>query len=207
MGRVVAFQDIATAVEAERAAGRGIVLTNGCFDLLHVGHVRLLQRCRALGDVLVVGVNDDTSVQRLKGPARPLVPAAERAEVLAALEAVDYVTVFEETTAERLAAAVRPEVYVKGADYAQPSTSSQRPDSDPDGGEVDDDRLPEARVVRQAGGRVVLLPLTPGRSTSALVGRIAAGEHQVPNAGREGPIAKAAPGATAAAPDGAAAGP
>ncbi len=99
MGRVVAFQDIATAVEAERAAGRGIVLTNGCFDLLHVGHVRLLQRCRALGDVLVVGVNDDASVQRLKGPARPLVPAAERAEVLAALEAVDYVTVFEETTA------------------------------------------------------------------------------------------------------------
>ncbi|MDQ3699817.1 MAG: adenylyltransferase/cytidyltransferase family protein, partial [Chloroflexota bacterium] len=114
MGRVIPFFDLATILDAERAAGRRIVLTNGCFDLLHVGHVRLLQQCRALGEVLVVGVNDDASVRHLKGPTRPLVPAAERAEILAALSAVDYVTVFEEPTAERLAAAVRPEVYVKG---------------------------------------------------------------------------------------------
>ena len=157
MGRVIPFLDLATALDAERAAGRRIVLTNGCFDLLHVGHVRLLQQCRALGEVLVVGVNDDASVRHLKGPTRPLVPASERAEILAALSAVDYVTVFAEPTAERLAATVRPEVYVKGADY-----------------EVDDHRLPEAKVVVAGGGRVVLLPLSPGRSTTALVERMVA---------------------------------
>lgn len=186
MGRVVPFLDLATALDAERAAGRRIVLTNGCFDLLHVGHVRLLQQCRALGEVVVVGVNDDASVRRLKGPTRPLVPAAERAELLAALSAVDYVAVFEESTAERLAATVRPEVYVKGADYAQPPAATAPgplAGSAPGAGieaapgtgdEVDDRRLPEARVVCAAGGRVVLLPLSPGRSTTALVERMAA---------------------------------
>src|SRR5262249_38226835 len=139
---------------------------NGCFDLLHVGHVRLLERCHALGDVLVVGVNSDESVHRLKGPGRPIVPAGERAELLAALACVDVVTVFAEPTAERLAAAVRPDVYVKGADYSQAGSAEA----------VDERRLPEARVVREGGGRVVLLPMTPDRSTSALVTRIREGQ-------------------------------
>ena len=96
MGRVLAMGELAAALEAERGAGRRIVLTNGCFDVLHVGHVRGLQRCRALGDVLVVGVNGDESVRRLKGAGRPIVPEAERAELLAALAAVDYVAIFPE---------------------------------------------------------------------------------------------------------------
>jgi rfaE bifunctional protein nucleotidyltransferase chain/domain len=160
MGRVVPLAELDAALAAARRAGKRVVLTNGCFDLLHVGHARLLGEAKALGDVLVVGVNGDDSVRRLKGPARPLVPAAERAELVAALGAVDYVALFEETTAERLAAAVRPDVYVKGADYAAA------------GGAVDSGRLPEAAVVRAGGGEVVLIPLTPDRSTSGLVARI-----------------------------------
>jgi rfaE bifunctional protein nucleotidyltransferase chain/domain len=160
MGRVVPLAELESILATARVAGKRVVLTNGCFDLLHVGHARLLERARALGDVLVVGVNGDASVRRLKGPVRPLVPAAERAELVAALGAVDYVAVFEETTAERLAAAVHPDVYVKGADYAAA------------GGAVDPSRLPEAAVVQGGGGRVVLVPLTPDRSTSGLVERI-----------------------------------
>ena len=118
MGRVVSLAEVAVAMDAERAAGKRIVLTNGCFDLLHVGHIRSLRAARTLGDVLVVGVNSDASVRSFKAPDRPLVPDVERAEVLAAIESVDYVVVFEEPTAERLAALVRPDVYAKGADYA-----------------------------------------------------------------------------------------
>ena len=168
MGRVVPLELLAEAVAAERAAGRRIVLTNGCFDLLHVGHVRALQACRRLGDVLVVGVNADDSVRRLKGPGRPYVPAAERAEVLAALGAVDLVAVFPEPTAERLAALVRPDVYAKGADYARGGPGGPR------GAEIDAARLPEAAVVRSHGGQVVLLPLVQSRSSSGLAARIAA---------------------------------
>ncbi len=164
MGRVASLPELAEWVAVQRRAGKQIVLTNGCFDLLHVGHVRALQAARALGDILVVGVNCDESVRRLKGPARPFVPEAERAELLAGLSAVDCVAIFPEPTAERLAAIVRPDVYVKGADYGRAGAG------DPDA--VDEARLPEAKVVRSYGGRVVLLPLTPERSTSGLVGRI-----------------------------------
>jgi D-beta-D-heptose 7-phosphate kinase/D-beta-D-heptose 1-phosphate adenosyltransferase len=133
-----------------REAGKRIVFTNGCFDLLHVGHARYLQQARALGDLLVVGVNTDASVRRLKGPQRPLVPAAERVELIAALACVDYVCLFEEDTPEALIGEVRPHYHVKGGDY-QP------------------DDLPEARLVRDLGGEVVILPLTTGRSTTGLV--------------------------------------
>ena len=163
MGRVVSLAELAVAMDAERAAGKRIVLTNGCFDLLHVGHIRSLRAARTLGDVLVVGVNSDASVQSFKGPDRPLVPDVERAEVLAAIESVDYVVVFEEPTAERLAGLVRPDVYAKGADYALTGAS------------VDESRLPEARVVSSNGGRTVLIPFVPGRSTTSLVKRIRSG--------------------------------
>jgi rfaE bifunctional protein nucleotidyltransferase chain/domain len=145
----------AARAAAVRQAGGRVVVTNGCFDLLHVGHVRYLQAARALGDLLVVGVNSDASVRALKGPARPLVPAAERAEIVAALAAVDLVVVFDAPTAEPLVARLRPEVYVKGDDYTEAT-------------------LPEARLVRAAGGEVVLLPTQSGLSTSALVARILA---------------------------------
>ncbi|MBI2940948.1 MAG: adenylyltransferase/cytidyltransferase family protein [Chloroflexi bacterium] len=140
---------------ARRFRGQRIVLTNGCFDLLHVGHVRSLAAARQVGDCLVVGVNDDESVRRLKGPTRPIVPATERAELIAALACVDEVVVFGGPTAVELVQAVRPEVYVKGDDYG----SDGKP-------------LPEADVVESYGGRVALLALVPGRSTSDLIATI-----------------------------------
>lgn len=121
-----------------RADGQRIVLANGCFDLVHVGHVRYLQAARALGDVLFVGINADAAVTRLKGPGRPLIPAAERTEVLEALRAVDHVVVFNEDTADSLVAAIRPAIHAKGTDYT-PET------------------VPERDTVRQYGGKVVIV--------------------------------------------------
>jgi rfaE bifunctional protein nucleotidyltransferase chain/domain len=144
-------------LEAARATKGTRVFTNGIFDLLHVGHARYLQAARALGDCLIVGVNGDASARALKGAERPLVPQAERAELLAALACVDYVVVFEETTAERVVAAVRPEIYVKGGDYAL-GASAKVP--------------PEAAVVQAYGGRVVFLPFTAGKSSTDLVQEI-----------------------------------
>lgn len=145
--------DIAEVMAGHRAAGRRIVFTNGCFDLLHVGHTRYLQEARAMGDVLVVGLNSDASVRRLKGPHRPLVSEDDRAELVAALGCVDHVTLFDEGTPEALIAAVRPRWHVKGGDY-----------------QADD--LPEAPLVRDLGGEVVILPLNEGRSTTLLVRKI-----------------------------------
>ncbi len=133
-----------------------VVWTNGCFDLLHVGHVRNLQAARSRGDVLVVGVNSDASVRQLKGAGRPLVPAAQRVEVLAALECVDYVVVFEELTPVAAIARLQPDVHCKGADYAPPNGKP----------------IPEAPVVAAYGGRIEFLPLVPCLSTSDLVRRI-----------------------------------
>jgi D-glycero-beta-D-manno-heptose 1-phosphate adenylyltransferase len=121
-----------------RADGKRIVLANGCFDLLHVGHVRYLEAARALGDVLFVGINGDAAVGRLKGAGRPLMPEAERAEVLGALRAVDHVVVFEDDTADALVAALRPDVHAKGTDYT-PET------------------VPERETVRRYGGSVVIV--------------------------------------------------
>jgi len=153
----------AEAVEAlagARAAGKTIVLTNGVFDLLHAGHVRYLQEARARGDLLVVGLNGDDSVRRLKGSARPLMPLEDRAVVVAALAPVDLVVPFHEDTAEELVARLRPDVYVKGGDY------------DPEALVGEKGHLPEATVCRAYGGRVAVLSFLPGRSTTALVRRI-----------------------------------
>lgn len=132
-----------------------MAFTNGCFDLLHAGHVQYLERIKRLADVLVVGVNSDRSVRRLKGPGRPLVPVRDRARLLAALRAVDYVTIFHETTPERLIRAVKPDVLAKGADWAA--------------GEI-----VGADLVHRWGGRVSRIPLLPGRSTSGLIRKIVA---------------------------------
>jgi D-beta-D-heptose 7-phosphate kinase/D-beta-D-heptose 1-phosphate adenosyltransferase len=139
-----------------RQEKKRVVWTNGCFDLLHVGHVRTLQAARSRGDALVVGVNSDACVRRLKGPGRPLVPAAQRVEVLAALECVDYVIVFEEPTPEPAIARLQPDVHCKGADYAPPLGKP----------------IPEAPLVASYGGRIEFLPLVPSLSTSDLVRRI-----------------------------------
>jgi rfaE bifunctional protein nucleotidyltransferase chain/domain len=143
------------ALELRR--GKRLVFTNGVFDLLHVGHVRYLQQARVLGDLLIVGINSDESVRQLgKGPDRPINPAEERAELLNALECVDACVVFDETTPEALIAALKPEVHVKGGDY------------------VPDD-MPETPLVRSYGGEVVILPFTPGRSTTKLLERLERG--------------------------------
>jgi rfaE bifunctional protein nucleotidyltransferase chain/domain len=138
-----------------RAAGQRLVFTNGHFDLLHVGHLDYLEKARALGDTLFVGLNGDAGTTRLKGAGRPLVPAVERARLLAALEPVSAVIIFEEDTADALIRALQPDIYVKGGDYA-------------------DKPLPERPTVEAYGGRVALIDYLPGHSTSALIARIKA---------------------------------
>ncbi len=148
--------DRATAVARvadARRAGKRIVFTNGCFDLMHVGHVRYLAAARDAGDMLVVAINEDASVRRLKGPERPLVPEDARAEVLAALAAVDLVTTFGEDTPAEVIAALLPDVLVKGADWAP-------------------DQVVGRDVVEAHGGRVALIPVVEGFSTTALVERL-----------------------------------
>ena len=162
MGQVVDLSTLEPIRAAARAASRRVVFTNGAFDLLHVGHVRYLQAARALGDMLIVGLNSDASVRGYKGPGRPLVPQEERAELLAALACVDYVVVFDDPTAARLVAALAPDVYVKGGDY---TATGDAPD---DTGKP----LPEAAIVRAAGGQVVIIPYMPGKSTTNLIERI-----------------------------------
>jgi D-glycero-beta-D-manno-heptose 1-phosphate adenylyltransferase len=141
------------ALAPRRARGERVVFTNGCFDLLHPGHVRYLAAARALGDLLVVGLNDDDSVRRLKGAGRPILRLAERGEVLAALAAVDHVVVFADDTPRALVAALRPDVLVKGADWAA-------------------EDIVGADEVLAAGGRVERIPVVPGVSTSELIRRI-----------------------------------
>src|SRR6058998_1769000 len=136
-----------------REEGRRVVLTNGCFDLLHSGHLALLEAARAHGDVLVVAINSDRSVRRIKGEGRPLVPEAERAETLLALEAVDRVVVYDEPTPLEVVKALAPDVLVKGADWGE-------------------DAIVGREEVKAAGGRVVRVGMVPGRSTTAMLERI-----------------------------------
>jgi D-glycero-beta-D-manno-heptose 1-phosphate adenylyltransferase len=136
-----------------RAAGRRLVFTNGVFDLLHVGHVRYLAEARALGDALVVAINSDRSVRQLKGENRPVFEQAERAEILAALKHVDYVTVFDDISPRRLIATLLPDVLVKGGDYQL-------------------DQIHGREEVEAAGGRVISLPFVPGASTTAVLERM-----------------------------------
>ncbi|HEX6888371.1 MAG TPA: PfkB family carbohydrate kinase, partial [Candidatus Nanopelagicales bacterium] len=148
--RVVPADQLLDVVAAHRRAGRRIVFTNGCFDVLHAGHVACLAAASGYGDVLVVGVNDDAGVRAIKGPGRPVNSLGDRAQVLAALGTVDHIVAFDGEAPLDLIRAIRPETYVKGADH-------------------DVERLPEARLVRELGGRVVTLPLLPDRSTAGVI--------------------------------------
>ena len=139
--------------ERLRAAGRSLVFTNGVFDLLHVGHVRYLAQARALGDALVVAINSDRTVRELKGPDRPVFNEAERAEILAALRVVDYVTIFDDVSPRSLIAKLLPDVLVKGGDY-------------------DLDQIHGREEVEAAGGKVISLPFVEGSSTTALIHKI-----------------------------------
>ena len=152
-GKIRSRDEIQDVILRLKQAGKKIVFTNGCFDLLHVGHIRYLQEAKALGDVLVVGLNSDTSVRRIKGDQRPLVPESERAEVLAALACVDLIVLFEEPTPARLIETVRPHILVKGGDWSV-------------------EQIVGRETVEADGGKVYTLPVVAERSTSNMIQRI-----------------------------------
>jgi D-beta-D-heptose 7-phosphate kinase/D-beta-D-heptose 1-phosphate adenosyltransferase len=154
--KVVDWSALLSMREQWRQQRRTVVWTNGCFDLLHLGHVRTLIAARRLGDVLVVGLNSNESVRRLKGPQRPIVPESERAEILAALECVNAVVIFNELTPESALARLQPEIHCKGADYAPPNGMP----------------IPEAKTVQAYGGRIEFVPLVESISTTNIIQRI-----------------------------------
>ena len=156
MGQILSEAALVDAVARDRAAGRRIAFANGCFDLLHVGHVRYLRGSASEADRLIVAVNDDRSVLALKGPGRPIVPAAERAEILSACEPVDYVIVFSDATVERLLILLKPDVHCKGPDYTVES-------------------VPERGVVQAYGGRTVIVGGEKHHSSRGLVARLTRG--------------------------------
>jgi D-glycero-beta-D-manno-heptose 1-phosphate adenylyltransferase len=151
--RILERNRLIARVAIARKGGARIVFANGCFDLLHVGHVRYLEAARSLGDLLVVGVNGDEQVRRLKGEGRPYVPERERAETVASLRAVDYVTVFHEPTVTELLLALRPDIHAKGTDYTEES-------------------VPEREVVRSYGGRVQIVGDPKEHSSTEMLGRV-----------------------------------
>lgn len=153
MSPILTREELTQQIAKARDAGARIVLANGCFDVLHVGHVRYLAGARELGDILVVGVNSDEQVAIQKGPGRPVLPALERAEILAALESVTYVTIFEEPTVEQLLLTIKPDVHAKGTDYTT-------------------DSVPERDVVRSYGGRVAIVGDPKDHSTSEIIARL-----------------------------------
>ena len=153
MGTLVTEAELTAAVARERQAGRTIAFANGCFDLLHVGHVRYLQGAAAEADRLIVAVNDDRSVRALKGAGRPILGERDRAELVAALRAVDYVVLFGDATVERLLRLLRPDVHCKGTDYTV-------------------DTVPERDTVRAYGGRIAIVGDPKDHSTSALLSRL-----------------------------------
>jgi rfaE bifunctional protein nucleotidyltransferase chain/domain len=151
------LDDLIASRAAWRDAGKTVVWTNGCFDLLHAGHIRSFRDARALGDILIVGINSDASVRAIKGDTRPLIDQNDRAELLSALEMIDYVTIFDEPTPIAALSRLRPDIHCKGAEYAD----GARP-------------VPERETVLAYGGQLRFLPFYPGRSTSELVQRIVA---------------------------------
>jgi rfaE bifunctional protein nucleotidyltransferase chain/domain len=153
--KIVALEELSHRSEKLRAAGKKLVATNGCFDLLHVGHIRYLQAARALGDLLAVGLNGDRSVRELKGTGRPITTESDRAELLAALQCVDLVTVFPQIRATQFIVAVRPAIYVKGGDYRAETLNEE-----------------ERAVLKEMGAEIRLIPFEAGYSTSRLIEQI-----------------------------------
>ncbi|MFC2172725.1 D-glycero-beta-D-manno-heptose 1-phosphate adenylyltransferase [Acidobacteriota bacterium] len=156
MGEVLSRSEAAETAEALKQKGQMIVFTNGCFDIIHAGHVRMLEDAKKLGDVLFVGLNSDASVKRIKDPSRPVFPEDERAEVLSALSPVDYVVIFEEDTPFEIISEVRPQILTKGGDW-------------------DADKIVGRDIVEASGGKVVRIPYREGLSTSAIIEKIKTG--------------------------------
>jgi rfaE bifunctional protein nucleotidyltransferase chain/domain len=153
MKKIMTWEELKDEVGRRRARGERVAFTNGCFDILHVGHCQYLSEARKAGDLLILGLNSDASVRAIKGPQRPLVPQGERAEVIASLAAVDYVTLFDEVTPLRLIEYLRPDVLVKGGDWKEEEVVGRD-------------------AVRSWGGRVILVPVTEGASTTNIIAKI-----------------------------------
>jgi rfaE bifunctional protein nucleotidyltransferase chain/domain len=152
--RILERDQLVERINAAREKGACVVLANGCFDVLHVGHVRYLEAAKALGDLLVVGINSDEQTQRLKGEGRPLISQTQRAEIISAIQAVDFVTIFEEPTVEQLLLALKPDIHAKGTDYTV-------------------DSVPERDVVRSFGGRVAIVGDPKDHSSSEMIEKLA----------------------------------
>jgi rfaE bifunctional protein nucleotidyltransferase chain/domain len=153
MNKILTWEALKNEVEHRRGKGEKIAFTNGCFDILHVGHVRYLREARRMGDLLILALNSDASVRTIKGEKRPLVPQGERAEIVAALETVDYVTLFDEATPLKLIEYLRPDILVKGGDWKEETVVGRD-------------------AVRLWGGTVVLVPVVEGASTTDIVGKV-----------------------------------
>ncbi len=154
--RILSRDQLIECVLSARNKGARVVLANGCFDLLHAGHVRYLEAAKELGDLLIVGINSDEQTHRLKGEGRPLVPEAQRAEIISALEVVDFVTIFSEPTVTELLLALKPDIHAKGTDYTE-------------------DSVPERDVVRSFGGRVAIVGDPKNHSSSQIIGELGEG--------------------------------
>ena len=139
-----------------RSKNKKIVWTNGCFDILHIGHVYLLEKAKSFGDILIVGLNSDSSIKRLKGDLRPVIPQDERAKLLEAIQFIDYIIIFEDDTPCRLIKEFKPDIHVKGGDYSA----------------TDYKRMPEAEIIHNYGGRVEIIPLIQSKSTSSIIQKI-----------------------------------
>jgi rfaE bifunctional protein nucleotidyltransferase chain/domain len=155
--RILDRERLIERISSARTNGACIVLANGCFDVLHVGHVRYLEAAKALGDLLIVGINSDEQARRLKGAGRPLQPQEQRAEIISSIEAVDFVTIFAEPTVEQLLLALRPDIHAKGTDYTE-------------------DSVPERDVVRSFGGRVAIVGDPKDHSSSQMIERVSGKE-------------------------------
>ena len=153
--KIIAWDQLPAWRVALRASGKKLAVTNGCFDILHLGHVTYLENARNFGDALLIGVNSDAAVRGLKGPTRPVNSETDRASVLAALQSVDGVCIFADTTATKFLAAAQPDLYIKGGDYTLETLNQD-----------------ERRAVEAAGGKIILVPFVPGKSTTALLEKI-----------------------------------
>ncbi len=153
MGQVVELNDLLEIIYGLKSQNKTIVTTNGCFDIIHAGHARYLKQARGLGDVLIVCLNSDESVQRLKGPSRPINHEEDRAEVLSSLYFVDYVVIFREDTPINVLEKIKPDIHVKGGDYTE-------------------ETLPETPVIKKCGGKIQFIPFLEGRSTTGVINKI-----------------------------------
>ena len=167
MSKIVPRNELKATVDRLKREGKKVVFTNGCFDILHAGHTRYLREARKLGDALILALNSDSSVRSIKGPMRPIVPEAERAEVVASLDSVDYVTVFDELTPLELIEFLRPDVIVKGGDWAEKD-------------------IVGAETVRKWGGRVAIMPEIEGASTTNIIDKVLQVYRSADEAGKKG---------------------